>query len=547
MLGNKIVILLLSTILMTSGLVYGNDNKISDFKLKNSDECIICENDFTFEDELEYLKDIEVSITDKEKEKLKILFSKAVELDGKGDFEKALVIWEEYDKLFVNITGLDDMECYEYEDFEYTFESELEYLKELDVNLSESNINDLRLLFDGALELENNEEFEKAMDAWTEYDKLLGQLTDFYDYSDNLEYTFEDELEYLKELGININDSDIAKLKELFNKTLENEESDQIWDEYYNFFDELAGENFDYSFEEELEYLKEMDINPTLNQIEQLEKLFNIYLELEKNGDNELADKAYEKYEDLLNDMFGELIGEYEENIDIHGVYDITDNKLILSLDKNDYPDNHISVEITDEMKKLHQKLWDRVSEIIPNSYKKYIGKFEIGTDGIDGILASVVELNDLSNWSLFVDIKDSLNDKNEFLKDFETTIIHEFGHILTLNNTQLTKRKINNTYETEEGSTRVNSYLNKFYDKFWKNIDANEDEYDRYDENNSSYVTEYAASNVEEDIAESFATFILGDKKRGRTIAEEKINFFYNFDELIKLRNTIRENLGLK
>ncbi len=49
---------------------------------------------------------------------------------------------------------------------------------------------------------------------------------------------------------------------------------------------------------------------------------------------------------------------------------------------------------------------------------------------------------------------------------------------------------------------------------------------------------------NPEEDIAESFLHFVWEDKPKGRTIAEQKILFFYDFDELIKIREEIRRKI---
>jgi hypothetical protein len=50
--------------------------------------------------------------------------------------------------------------------------------------------------------------------------------------------------------------------------------------------------------------------------------------------------------------------------------------------------------------------------------------------------------------------------------------------------------------------------------------------------------------TNPEEDIAESWSFFILSPKPAGNTIAEQKILFFYNYSELVQLRNEILNNL---
>ncbi|MBI3151573.1 MAG: hypothetical protein HYZ21_05540, partial [Chloroflexi bacterium] len=57
-------------------------------------------------------------------------------------------------------------------------------------------------------------------------------------------------------------------------------------------------------------------------------------------------------------------------------------------------------------------------------------------------------------------------------------------------------------------------------------------------------FVTSYAATNPEEDIAEAFTFFVFGPTPAGDTIAEKKVLFFYQYPELIELRVNILRNL---
>jgi len=57
-------------------------------------------------------------------------------------------------------------------------------------------------------------------------------------------------------------------------------------------------------------------------------------------------------------------------------------------------------------------------------------------------------------------------------------------------------------------------------------------------------FVTDYAATNPGEDIAEVFATFVTqADQPRGNSIADQKIKLLYDFPELTQLRDKIRQN----
>ena len=134
--------------------------------------------------------------------------------------------------------------------------------------------------------------------------------------------------------------------------------------------------------------------------------------------------------------------------------------------------------------------------------------------------------------------------------KEMIFTLIHEFAHILTLNNAQLDGTISEDSCQQRfvtEGCLNADSYLNVFYGKFWKdkfNAEV-EDSYENYEKNPSAFVTEYAATNPEEDIAETFATFVFNKKKETQsTIAEEKIAFFYVYPKPVEIRDSIRLEL---
>ena len=163
----------------------------------------------------------------------------------------------------------------------------------------------------------------------------------------------------------------------------------------------------------------------------------------------------------------------------------------------------------------------------------------------------------DPSRWMLHVDIVDAQNPD-----ELTYTLIHEFAHVLTLNETQVAfDMEVFNepdnesvyeeaeascpTYFPGEGCSLRQSYINAFFDAFWSDIypdwlesDPDSDEF--YQAYEDQFVTDYAATNPGEDIAESFTAFVLEPKPDGDTIAEEKVLFFYNYPELVQLRAEI-------
>jgi hypothetical protein len=102
-------------------------------------------------------------------------------------------------------------------------------------------------------------------------------------------------------------------------------------------------------------------------------------------------------------------------------------------------------------------------------------------------------------------------------------------------------------------------SYVNLFYERFWKDsyqewlatrqaaLEAGTfDEFAAafYDKHNDWFVTSYAATDLEEDIAESFTYFALHPKPSGNSMYEQKVSFFYGFPELVEYRQQIIEGL---
>ncbi len=217
------------------------------------------------------------------------------------------------------------------------------------------------------------------------------------------------------------------------------------------------------------------------------------------------------------------------------------------------------------------QNVWNYFAAIIPPEQRRFLSHYIVYTDGKDEELAAVIQSeDDPYRWDLMVDLADASNPQ-----DLTFTLVHEFGHLLTLNSTQIEPNlavfkhpddvEIYNKesaacsdYFTFEGCAKDNAYLNLFVYKFWNDIfdewskidaETNDDQYyqqldDFYNRYQDQFVTDYAVTSPEEDIAETFSYFILEPRPAGATIAERKILFFYDFPELIKLRQQIAEGL---
>lgn len=219
---------------------------------------------------------------------------------------------------------------------------------------------------------------------------------------------------------------------------------------------------------------------------------------------------------------------------------------------------------------KRQQEAWELFTTLIPPESRQMISQFAVMTDGKDETIAAVDYADDdPSRWALEVDIAD-LEDKDALVFD----LVHEFAHLLTLNETQvffdeelvkdpndqtLLKKKaaLCPTYFTDTGCSKPDSYINIFYRRFWedinvewKKIDALQYEkdlipyynglHDFYQLHLDQFVDDYAATHPTEDIAESFAYYVFSPKPSGNSIKEQKMKFFYEFPELVELRDEI-------
>ncbi len=234
---------------------------------------------------------------------------------------------------------------------------------------------------------------------------------------------------------------------------------------------------------------------------------------------------------------------------------------------------NGIFIENNDEETSIARYNWNVFYNIFPKRItQKYIKKLVLMTDGEDEKTGALGALNDKNTeWQLVldpIDVDFTSRDETRISQSIYT-LVHEFGHLLTLNNTQIKpiqgskkEQNPNEPYVTLEGMTIKKSYLNKFVNEFWDGtllkewdfIQRNycyteqksclEKLYGLYKDNYTDFLTDYAAESPEEDIAESWTAFVLGEKiENPETIAERKINFFYQFEELVYYRKVIRKN----
>lgn len=224
------------------------------------------------------------------------------------------------------------------------------------------------------------------------------------------------------------------------------------------------------------------------------------------------------------------------------------------------------------EDKDAHLRIWNFYVAVIPDELRSTIQSFTIFTDGPDNATAWVSRPAADKEYSrVGIDLLDSA-----YPPYLANTLVHETAHLLTLNSSQVQQDKDRlhpydeaqksffecEQYAADGGCSLPNSYINLFYQKFWKDIYAEWQKVDQeaqqtdstheywqvidrfYDKHSESFLDSYAATSVEEDMAESFAYFALNPKPSSKWIFQKKIIFFYDFPELVVYRRQIIEGL---
>lgn len=210
-------------------------------------------------------------------------------------------------------------------------------------------------------------------------------------------------------------------------------------------------------------------------------------------------------------------------------------------------PTSYVTPDVLSEKQlQSYTAIWDIITKIIPEHSLIGFESFRIFSDGIYNVLAFVAANDDIgASWSIAIDDLDTQD-----VAQLISTIVHEYMHYITLNNTQVSYTDVQtlNTYNDIGMVAQQYAYLDLFYKEFWKDLLddrlINPSTFNFYARHQAEFVSAYAATSPTEDIAESFVCFVLLQKQPGNTIAQQKINFFYDYPELVEIRQELRANI---
>lgn len=193
------------------------------------------------------------------------------------------------------------------------------------------------------------------------------------------------------------------------------------------------------------------------------------------------------------------------------------------------------------------RRIWRRFTALIPTEQRRHLKKFSVFKGGFAGAYVAPLRRNP-SNWKLGV-----FKRLRPFEIDF--VLVHEFGHLLTLKSGQVPPTGPGGncvTYNPGEGCALPGSYLARYVREFWQDNGrlaewrqaekgGRRAQNQFYQRHKDEFVTSYAPAHPAEDIAESWAVFVVGPHREGNRVADEKVRFFERFPELVALRAQIR------
>ncbi|MCQ2976755.1 MAG: M28 family peptidase [archaeon] len=244
-----------------------------------------------------------------------------------------------------------------------------------------------------------------------------------------------------------------------------------------------------------------------------------------------------------------------------------------------DTEDLYIATSNNKQGNDKEQKLLSLIAKVLMPRDLKRVNKYITFTDGLGfkkGYVTVEDKLNNNSKFTFAIDLDDAFDNDNNYRNYKETlsTIIKNYAYILCLNESQVILTETPSPdmiYLFDNGVYQEGSYLKLYRDKFFKAVkkvvtttvvkdtDTNKEvtsevTADIVDEPVPEVlVTEvvtvnadYTGEEIIEDLAKNFVTFIIESKQSVEASKDPKVLFFYDFEELVNIREYIRNNIGL-
>ncbi len=293
---------------------------------------------------------------------------------------------------------------------------------------------------------------------------------------------------------------------------------------------------------------------------EQVFDLIEDSLDVEKNGNDDTERNAiYKDIIKILDEVT--LCGHTPEELNTYKLYfNVALSIQSTSLDTKDgpvsqkyqysieddgsiLPKSETAKSATKDEFSRHRETWENAQKIIPFELLKDLDYYEPFYSNITEVSAVGGYINPNFNvspyeWSIGL----SANAVNAL--DLPYVLIHEYGHYLSLRDA---------TIKTASNGIEKEILGGKFLQDFivdgigyiageFENIDK-DNHYLFYARHKDDYVSKYAATNLLDDFAESFAHFVAGASFNSKVL-NRKMTFFNSRPELVEIKNKILDNM---
>lgn len=178
--------------------------------------------------------------------------------------------------------------------------------------------------------------------------------------------------------------------------------------------------------------------------------------------------------------------------------------------------------------------VWALVNRVWPTRFTERVRQLALTDESPGGLVATVHRSGiEPDRWILTIDAADTA-DRARLLE----ALVHELGHVVTIDVAHVTldpdgDRPCNGERMDGLGCALPGSPAARFVARFW---DGSDDAADP-----ERFVSSYASSSIAEDLAESFATWVLGPTPPTGTTAAAKVAFFDELPGMRSLRAELR------
>lgn len=206
----------------------------------------------------------------------------------------------------------------------------------------------------------------------------------------------------------------------------------------------------------------------------------------------------------------------------------------------------------------IHHNIWNRFRAMYPERLSNHVKCFIAKGSRRDKTAGFVRHSHRQDGYCLAMDVFYVAPGGNMDETRRDSVLNHEYGHLLMLHPNQFKQSARSNACVATQGHNGCptpESYFAQFWDKFWapypdlrdsvkaKGTPSREMLRNRAQVHKDHFISLYAATNVKEDFAESWETFVMRDKPtKTDSIAAQKILFFHQFAELVEIRDAVRK-----